>query len=81
MPVPKMEEWREIAEEYHTLWNFPNCLGAMDGKHVVIEAPKNSGSLYFNYKGSYSIVLLAVVDARYLIVILFNRYSFHLWIT
>jgi len=38
----------------------------MDGKHVVIQAPHNSGSQYYTYKGTYSLVLLAVVNARYL---------------
>ena len=64
MPRPDAAEWRKMAAEFSHL-AFPNCLGAMDGKHVVIEAPPSSGSLYYNYKGTFSIVLLAVVDAKY----------------
>ncbi|KAL0177586.1 hypothetical protein M9458_026480 [Cirrhinus mrigala] len=65
MPLSDAAEWSGIAAEFQHLLAFPNCLGAMDGKHVVIEAPPSSGSLYYNYKGAFSIVLLAVVDARY----------------
>jgi hypothetical protein len=57
------EEWLAISHEFEKMWNFPHCLGAMDGKHVVLQAPMNSGSEFFNYKSNFSIVLFAVVDA------------------
>ncbi|XP_049928251.1 uncharacterized protein LOC126407421 [Epinephelus moara] len=65
MAVPTTEEWRSIAEGFEERWNFPLCCGAVDGKHVVLKAPAHSGSQYHNYKGTFSIVLLAVVDSRY----------------
>lgn len=37
----------------------------MDRKHIVIEASNSSGSEYFNYNGTFSIVLFAIVDANY----------------
>lgn len=36
----------------------------MDGKHCVIDPPLQSGSMFYNYKGDYSVVLLALVDAQ-----------------
>jgi len=57
--------WKNIAEDFYDKWNFPNCLGAIDRKHIVIQCPANSGSEYYNYKGTFSIVLMAVVNSDY----------------
>lgn len=65
IPEPTEDKWKKISDQYWTNWNFPNCLGSLDGKHVEIESPANSGSLYFSYRKTFSIVLLALVDANY----------------
>lgn len=57
--------WRKISEEFKEQWQFPNCLGALDGKHIVIQSPINSGTEFYNYKGTFSVVLMALVNANY----------------
>lgn len=52
MQPPTEEEWMEKAEHFWKRWQFPNCLGAVDGKHIAITCPPNFGSVYFNYKVS-----------------------------
>lgn len=59
------EEWENIAFQTEQTWQFPNCIAAADGKHIAIIHPKASGSEFFNYKGFFSIVLLAIVDFDY----------------
>ena len=59
------ESWRAVSDKFYQRWNFPNTCGAIDGKHVACRCPSNSGSQYYNYKGFYSIVLMALVDADY----------------
>jgi len=29
--------WKHISSEYEKNWNFPHCIGALDGKHVIIQ--------------------------------------------
>ena len=39
--------------DFETMWDFPNCVGAIDGKHLVMQAPSRSGSRYFNYEKTH----------------------------
>ncbi|XP_034542105.1 uncharacterized protein LOC117814732 [Notolabrus celidotus] len=57
--------WRAIAADFFEKWQYPICLGALDGKHIYIQPPGHSGSTFCNYKGRFSVVLMAVVDAQY----------------
>nr|CAI5868325.1 unnamed protein product [Callosobruchus analis] len=57
--------WQKVAREFEVMWDFPLCLGALDGKHIDFEATKTTGSCYYNYKGRNSIVLLGLSDAYY----------------
>lgn len=65
MPVPNESDWKKHANLFFEKWNFPHVIAAIDGKHIRILCPPNSGSMYFNYKGFFSVVLLALVDADY----------------
>ena len=60
-----VEQWKKIAASTQERWQFPNCIGAADGKHISLLHPKRSGSEFYNYKGFYGIVLLALVDHNY----------------
>ncbi|XP_049514039.1 uncharacterized protein LOC125941816 [Dermacentor silvarum] len=62
---PNTAEWERIRNDFIMKWNFPNCIGSIDGKHFAIKCPDRSGSDCFNYKRYYSLVLLAVADASY----------------
>ena len=65
MPKLTEDKWKEIEVGFRNKWQFPNCIGAIDGKHIWVRKPFNSGSLFWCYKGYHSLVLLALVDANY----------------
>lgn len=70
LKFPQTEnDWKNIANDFEKRWNFPHCLGALDGKHVEIVPPAGSGSYFYNYKQRHSMVLLAIADAQYRLIL------------
>ena len=62
------EEFRDsmVAMEEH--WQFPCSFAAIDGCHISVKSPpgsQESQKEHHNFKGFYSIVLMAIVDAKF----------------
>lgn len=65
MPEPTQQQWLENANLFWQLSQFPNCIGALDGKQIRILMPPMSESRTYNYKRHSSIVLSAIADSSY----------------
>ena len=67
--MPKTEEeFKNKMLDMEELWQFPFSWAAVDGCHIPMKCPPGGNSTrkeYHNFKNFYSIVLMALVDARY----------------
>ncbi|KAJ8897772.1 hypothetical protein PR048_003122, partial [Dryococelus australis] len=59
------KESENVAGECEHRWNFPNCIRAVDGKHVAITPPPRSESYFYHYKNFHSQVLLGIANTNY----------------
>lgn len=66
MSKPTTDQWKKIAKEIWDIWNFPNySIGVLDGKHLTIQASQIVDLNFLINKKTFSIILLALVDAHY----------------
>lgn len=81
LPPQSENDWLSISRGFHEQWQLTHALGkklefcihfylinkgSIDGKHIRMVQPANSGSIFYNYKEYNSIVLLGVCDHRFL---------------
>ena len=68
------DEWQSV-EKFRTRKIVPHTVGTIDRKHITKNGPEKTGSDYYNYKGFFFLVLLALV-VKYRIQIPVDR----LWV-
>lgn len=62
-----LEKLKDIMVAFEEHWQYPCCIGAVDGCHLPMKCPRGgqeSAKEYHNFKNFYSIVLMAMVDSR-----------------
>lgn len=59
---PTNEDLHNEMEKFAEFKDMPMCVGAINGSHIPIKAPKNGRTAYRNRKGFYSVVLQACVN-------------------
>lgn len=64
LKFPSEEDWLKIAADFRDKLNFPNCVGAGDGKLIEVYSPSQSGSMYYNYQKYFSTNLFGICDAH-----------------
>jgi len=65
LPEPTTETWEQSAKGFEDVWQFPNCIGSIAGKHVTIKCPNKTGSNHFCYLNKFSVILMAIVAPDY----------------
>lgn len=65
MPVPSVDDWLGVAAEFYNKTQFPNCVGAICGKHIKLEYPKYSRTCYSKHKQLFSLIIFGICDANY----------------
>jgi hypothetical protein len=61
---PSRTVMKKYAEEFENLQQIPYVVGAVDGSHIPIVAPRLHAADYYNRKGFYSVLIQAIVSSK-----------------
>ena len=64
--IPSGQILQAVVDGFQSKWGFPQCVGAIDGSHIPIIAPKENPVDYFNRNRYHSVILQALVDHEYM---------------
>ena len=62
------EDSSELAGQTYERWQFPHPYAVADGKYTALFHSFHSGLKSYNYKGFFSIILMAHVDYDYKLI-------------
>ena len=62
------EDRSELAGQTYERWQFPHPYAVADGKYTALFHPFHFASESYNYKGFFSIILMAHVDNDYKLI-------------
>ena len=63
-PPSPADEWLVIAKNFEEQWKLPHAFSVHNGKHIWIQCPPDTRTLFHNYNGFFSLVLMVVCDAN-----------------
>ena len=66
--MPQANALKEVVSSFASEYNFPQCVGAVDGTHIPITSPQECPADYFNRKGWHSVIMQGTVNNRGLFI-------------